>query len=96
MNKFILSALAVSVASAPSIAGSETDDWAGLDQDLEALASSLAQGGSGASVSGFLRSSYNNSGDSFVDLYTALKDAEYAEFQEIITPWEREILMFNV
>ncbi|MBT8082222.1 MAG: glutamine synthetase family protein [Gammaproteobacteria bacterium] len=35
-------------------------------------------------------------GESFVDLYTALKDAEYAEFQEIITPWEREILMFNV
>ena len=35
-------------------------------------------------------------GDSFVELYTALKDAEYQEFQEIITPWEREILMFNV
>ncbi|MEJ2258089.1 MAG: glutamine synthetase family protein [Woeseiaceae bacterium] len=35
-------------------------------------------------------------GHSFVDLYTALKDAEYQEFQEIITPWEREILMFNV
>jgi glutamine synthetase len=35
-------------------------------------------------------------GDSFVDLYSALKDAEYHEFQEIITPWEREILMFNV
>ena len=35
-------------------------------------------------------------GESFVDLYAALKDAEYAEFQEIITPWEREILMFNV
>ena len=35
-------------------------------------------------------------GDAFVDLYTALKDAEYQEFQEIITPWEREILMFNV
>ena len=35
-------------------------------------------------------------GDSFVDLYTALKDAEYQEFQEIITPYEREILMFNV
>jgi glutamine synthetase len=35
-------------------------------------------------------------GDAFVDLYTALKDAEYKEFQEIITPWEREILMFNV
>ncbi len=35
-------------------------------------------------------------GDSFVDLYTLLKDAEYLEFQEIITPYEREILMFNV
>jgi glutamine synthetase len=35
-------------------------------------------------------------GDSFVKLYCALKDAEYREFQEIITPWEREILMFNV
>ena len=29
-------------------------------------------------------------GDNFVDLYCALKDDEY------ITPWEREILMFNV
>lgn len=35
-------------------------------------------------------------GDDFVRLYCALKDAEYMEFQEIITPWEREILMFNV
>ena len=35
-------------------------------------------------------------GDEFVSLYTALKDAEYREFQEIITPYEREILMFNV
>jgi glutamine synthetase len=35
-------------------------------------------------------------GDGFVDLYCALKDEEYKEFQEIITPWEREILMFNV
>lgn len=35
-------------------------------------------------------------GDEFVNLYSALKDAEYMEFQEIITPWEREILMFNV
>lgn len=78
MNKFILSALAVSVAGAPSLAGSETDDWTGLDQDIEALASSLAQGGSGASVSGFLRSSYNHSGDSFVDApggTTGLQDA---------------------
>jgi glutamine synthetase len=35
-------------------------------------------------------------GANFVDLYCALKDDEYKEFQEIITPWEREILMFNV
>ncbi len=35
-------------------------------------------------------------GDAFVTLYTALKDDEYMEFQEVITPWEREILMLNV
>jgi len=35
-------------------------------------------------------------GDEFVSLYCDLKDAEFMEFQEVITPWEREILMFNV
>ena len=35
-------------------------------------------------------------GEEFVDLYCKVKDDEYKEFQEIITPWEREILMFNV
>ncbi len=35
-------------------------------------------------------------GDDFVTLYAALKMSEYQEFQEIITPYEREILMFNV
>ena len=35
-------------------------------------------------------------GDNFVNLYCAVKEDEYKEFQEIITPWEREILMFNV
>ncbi|MBT8087598.1 MAG: glutamine synthetase family protein, partial [Gammaproteobacteria bacterium] len=35
-------------------------------------------------------------GDEFIDLYTALKNDEYREFQQIITPYEREILMFNV
>ena len=35
-------------------------------------------------------------GDDFITLYTALKVDEYREFQEIITPYEREILMFNV
>jgi glutamine synthetase len=35
-------------------------------------------------------------GDYFVDLYCAVKEDEYRQFQEVITPWEREILMFNV
>jgi len=35
-------------------------------------------------------------GESFVTLYTALKEHEFREFQEIVTPYEREILMFNV
>ena len=35
-------------------------------------------------------------GDEFVNLYCSVKDDEYREFQEIITPYEREILMFNV
>jgi len=35
-------------------------------------------------------------GDEFVTLYCGLKRAEFMEFEEIITPWEREILMFNV
>lgn len=35
-------------------------------------------------------------GDEFVTLYTMLKTNEYQEFQEIITPYEREVLMFNV
>ena len=35
-------------------------------------------------------------GDKFVNLYTAVKKNECNEFQEIVTPWEREVLMFNV
>ena len=35
-------------------------------------------------------------GDSFVNLYSAVKKMECHEFQEIVTPWEREVLMFNV
>jgi glutamine synthetase len=35
-------------------------------------------------------------GDEFVTLYCGLKRAEFMEFEEIITPYEREILMFNV
>lgn len=35
-------------------------------------------------------------GDKFVTLYCTVKSDECREFQEIITPWEREVLMFNV
>jgi len=35
-------------------------------------------------------------GDKFVTLYCAVKDSECLEFQEIVTPWEREVLLFNV
>ncbi len=34
--------------------------------------------------------------DGFVTLYASLKENEYEEFEEIVTPWEREVLMFNV
>ena len=35
-------------------------------------------------------------GDKFVTLYCAVKSDECREFQEIVTPWEREVLLFNV
>ena len=35
-------------------------------------------------------------GEPFVTLYAALKESEYEEFEEIVTPWEREVLLFNV
>ena len=35
-------------------------------------------------------------GEKFVALYSAVKKNECNEFQEIVTPWEREVLMFNV
>ena len=35
-------------------------------------------------------------GDKFVTLYCTVKSDECREFQEIVTPWEREVLLFNV
>ncbi|MDH4073448.1 MAG: glutamine synthetase family protein [Gammaproteobacteria bacterium] len=35
-------------------------------------------------------------GSKFVDLYTAVKKEECREFMEFVTPWEREVLVFNV
>jgi len=51
-----------------------------------------------ASIDAFRSSNAMRSmlGSDFVELYAALKDDEFMEFEEIITPWEREILMFNV
>ena len=35
-------------------------------------------------------------GNKFVDIYSEVKKHECHEFQTIVTPWEREVLMFNV
>ena len=35
-------------------------------------------------------------GEKFVNIYSSIKKDECREFQEIVTPWEREVLMFNV
>jgi len=35
-------------------------------------------------------------GEEFVSLYTALKYEEVIEFEQIVTAWEREMLLFNV
>jgi hypothetical protein len=61
MNKFVLGALALSAASSPALA--TTDNWSVVDKDLESLATSLAPAANGASVSGFIRSSYATSSD---------------------------------
>ena len=35
-------------------------------------------------------------GNDFVDLYCNVKEHECSVFEQIVTPWEREVLMFNV
>lgn len=67
MNKFVISALVLSATSSLAIAGSETKEWSSLDRDIENLASSLAAPGSGFGASGFVRTRYNNSGDTTPD-----------------------------
>lgn len=63
MNKFVLGALALTAASTPSLAGEK--DWLlALDRDIESLATSLNQNtGGGATITGFIRSSYATSSD---------------------------------
>jgi len=59
MKRFVLGALAVSAASTLGNA-SESEDWAGLDRELETLRATMAasQSGSAVGASGFIRSSY--------------------------------------
>ncbi|MDY0147466.1 MAG: glutamine synthetase family protein [Halothiobacillus sp.] len=35
-------------------------------------------------------------GDSFIDVYVAVKETEYEEFMRVISPWEREHLLMHV
>jgi glutamine synthetase len=35
-------------------------------------------------------------GEEFTMIYKAIKRMEYDEFQEVISPWEREHLLMNV
>lgn len=63
MNKFVLGALALTASSAPTLAGTGTEEWTKLDKDIESLASSVAPQSSGASVNGFVKTSYAGSDD---------------------------------
>jgi hypothetical protein len=64
MNKFVLSALALTTASGLAAAGTGSEEWLTLDRELDSFASTLApQEESGLTVHGFVRSSYVNSGD---------------------------------
>ena len=62
MNKFVLGALAVTTASTLGFA-KNGEDWMTLDREIESLASGMAQGGSGFTVDGWVKSSYADSGD---------------------------------
>jgi len=67
MNKFVLSALALTSAGGLASAGTGSEEWLTLDREIESLASQQApaQGAksSGLTVSGFIRTSYQNSSD---------------------------------
>lgn len=70
MNKFVLGALALTASTAPSLAGTGTEEWTKLDKDIESLASSLAPQTTGAAVSGFIKTSFAGSGDVLVPFDT--------------------------
>jgi len=62
MNKFVFGALAVTTASTLGFANNG-EDWMTLDREIESLASGMAQGGSGFTVDGWIKSSYASSSD---------------------------------
>jgi glutamine synthetase len=35
-------------------------------------------------------------GESFINVYTEIKECEFEEFMEVISPWEREHLLLHV
>jgi hypothetical protein len=64
MNKFVLSALALTTTGGLAVAGTGSEEWLTLDREIESLASTLDNhDGSGLTVSGFIKSTYYNSGD---------------------------------
>jgi hypothetical protein len=67
MNKFVLSALALTSAGGLATAGTGSEEWLTLDREIESLANAqqaAVQGSSsGVTVSGFIRTSYLNSSD---------------------------------
>lgn len=66
MNKFVLSALALTTTGGLAVAGTGSEEWLTLDREIESLASTLAPQATGLTVNGFVRSSYVNSGDPVV------------------------------
>jgi hypothetical protein len=63
MNKFVFGALAVTTASTLGFANNG-EDWMTLDREIESLAASgMAQGGSGFTLDGWVKSSYASSSD---------------------------------
>lgn len=68
MNKFVLSALALTTSGGLAAAGTGSEEWLTLDRELESLTTTLApQTDSGVILHGFVKSSYVNSGDVDVD-----------------------------
>ncbi len=61
MKKLVFSAIALTLTSAPGFASE--DVWSQLDQEVDALASSLSIQGGGPTVSGWLATRYSSSSD---------------------------------